>query len=341
MHFAFICFLEKFLFFHCCSFQLSRPPLFFRETNPQPRKHTLWQATSDFTGGQASMYRVHFIQCPQGMMNKHMEKLVHCDPRLQSLSQQNDFALDNLYFEKCSIFEDTEDIKCQKFEHKNDDNQLAPQSSNALLSPQSSASRMDAEVRQQSGTSDVLPGPYPSSVGSAHLIKQDGTSVEGEPHASIFNWNGFRVPGIRRSMSKSDIANHIGYHMYKQMYSGNLPANDAGIGSLGNGNCSNSKVSFDELTRQLLNDTQISDSADERMLMSRVNSLCCLIQRDTGSGQAAPGVCGTDEIYEWKSQTNVPQVRGDGSNGLLPPRQESFSDLVTNLPRISSFPHFL
>jgi hypothetical protein len=320
---------------------LSRPPLFFRETNPQPRKHTLWQATSDFTGGQASMYRVHFIQCPQGMMNKHMEKLVHCDPRLQSLSQQNDFALDNLYFEKCSIFEDTEDIKCQKFEHKNDDNQLAPQSSNALLSPQSSASRMDAEVRQQSGTSDVLPGPYPSSVGSAHLIKQDGTSVEGEPHASIFNWNGFRVPGIRRSMSKSDIANHIGYHMYKQMYSGNLPANDAGIGSLGNGNCSNSKVSFDELTRQLLNDTQISDSADERMLMSRVNSLCCLIQRDTGSGQAAPGVCGTDEIYEWKSQTNVPQVRGDGSNGLLPPRQESFSDLVTNLPRISSFPHFL
>jgi hypothetical protein len=149
---------------------LSRPPLFFRETNPQPRKHTLWQATSDFTGGQASMYRVHFIQCPQGMMNKHMEKLVHCDPRLQSLSQQNDFALDNLYFEKCSIFEDTEDIKCQKFEHKNDDNQLAPQSSNALLSPQSSASRMDAEVRQQSGTSDVLPGPYPSSGDSQYPL---------------------------------------------------------------------------------------------------------------------------------------------------------------------------
>lgn len=38
-------------------FQLSRPPLFFRETNPQPRKHTLWQATSDFTDGQASLYR--------------------------------------------------------------------------------------------------------------------------------------------------------------------------------------------------------------------------------------------------------------------------------------------
>ncbi len=37
----------------CCS-QVSQPPLFFKETNPQPRKHTLWQATSDFTGGQAT-----------------------------------------------------------------------------------------------------------------------------------------------------------------------------------------------------------------------------------------------------------------------------------------------
>jgi len=37
--------------------KLARPPLFFKETDPQPRKHTLWQATSDFTGGQASMHR--------------------------------------------------------------------------------------------------------------------------------------------------------------------------------------------------------------------------------------------------------------------------------------------
>lgn len=37
--------------------QLARQPLFFRETNPQPRKHTLWQATADFTNGQASIHR--------------------------------------------------------------------------------------------------------------------------------------------------------------------------------------------------------------------------------------------------------------------------------------------
>lgn len=42
----------------CCFIvQLSRQPLFFKETNPQPRKHTLWQATSDFTDGQASIHK--------------------------------------------------------------------------------------------------------------------------------------------------------------------------------------------------------------------------------------------------------------------------------------------
>ncbi|KAF3672087.1 putative 50S ribosomal protein L35, chloroplastic-like [Capsicum annuum] len=39
---------------------LTLVPLFFKETNPQPRKHTLWQATSDFTDGQASLHRTVF-----------------------------------------------------------------------------------------------------------------------------------------------------------------------------------------------------------------------------------------------------------------------------------------
>lgn len=37
--------------------QLNQPPQFFRETNPQPRKHTLWHPASDFTGGQAPTFR--------------------------------------------------------------------------------------------------------------------------------------------------------------------------------------------------------------------------------------------------------------------------------------------
>nr|GMC77821.1 uncharacterized protein LOC109155298 [Ipomoea batatas] len=89
---------------------LARQPLFFRETNPQPRKHTLWQATSDFTGGQASMNRRHYLQCPQGLLGKHFEKLVQCDPRLNFLSQQAEIKLDSPYFEsKISIFEDPDE----------------------------------------------------------------------------------------------------------------------------------------------------------------------------------------------------------------------------------------
>lgn len=87
--------------------QLTRQPLFFRETNPQPRKHTLWQATSDFTGGQASLHRRHYLQCPQGLLGKHFEKLIQCDPRLNFLSQQVEIELECPYFEpKTSVFDE-------------------------------------------------------------------------------------------------------------------------------------------------------------------------------------------------------------------------------------------
>ncbi|KAK9060660.1 hypothetical protein SSX86_021366 [Deinandra increscens subsp. villosa] len=69
---------------------LGKQPLFFRETDPQPRKHTVWQATTDFTGGEASTYRQHYLECSQGVLNKHYEKLIQCDTRLNFLSQQAD-----------------------------------------------------------------------------------------------------------------------------------------------------------------------------------------------------------------------------------------------------------
>ncbi|XP_022135015.1 uncharacterized protein LOC111007119 isoform X2 [Momordica charantia] len=84
---------------------MSRRPLFFMETNPQPRKHTLWQATADFTDGKVSMHRQHFLQCPQRLLNKHFEKLVQCDSHLNFLSQQPEIVLGSPYFEpKASVF---------------------------------------------------------------------------------------------------------------------------------------------------------------------------------------------------------------------------------------------
>lgn len=38
--------------------QLGNPPAYYRESDPMPRKHTVWQQSSDFTGGQAPLHRL-------------------------------------------------------------------------------------------------------------------------------------------------------------------------------------------------------------------------------------------------------------------------------------------
>ncbi|XP_058203084.1 uncharacterized protein LOC131317563 [Rhododendron vialii] len=62
--------------------QLKQSPLFFRETNPQPRKHTIWHEAPDFTEGQARICRIHLVKFPPGTLDKHYEKLLQCDDHL-------------------------------------------------------------------------------------------------------------------------------------------------------------------------------------------------------------------------------------------------------------------
>lgn len=83
--------------------ELSRPPLFFREISPQPRKHTLWHSTTDFTDGQATMYRHHSVQFPAGVLNRHFEKLLKCDSRLKVLSEQGNSVTNSCFFENKSM----------------------------------------------------------------------------------------------------------------------------------------------------------------------------------------------------------------------------------------------
>lgn len=48
------------------------------------------------------------MQCPQGLLGKHFEKLIQCDPRLNFLSQQADITLESPYFEpRISVFDDS------------------------------------------------------------------------------------------------------------------------------------------------------------------------------------------------------------------------------------------
>ncbi|KAG8363896.1 hypothetical protein BUALT_Bualt19G0070200 [Buddleja alternifolia] len=68
--------------------ELNQPPVFQREINPQPKKHTVWQHASDFTHGQATTWRRHYVSFPPGILDKHYERLLQCDERLLDISRK-------------------------------------------------------------------------------------------------------------------------------------------------------------------------------------------------------------------------------------------------------------
>ena len=77
------------------------------------RKHTLWQATSDFTGGQATICRRHFLQCPHGLLNRHYEKLIQCDPRLNLLTKKAFLSESSPCFKsKSAVVQDRDEQSC-------------------------------------------------------------------------------------------------------------------------------------------------------------------------------------------------------------------------------------
>ncbi|TQD91757.1 hypothetical protein C1H46_022599 [Malus baccata] len=67
---------------------LNQPPTFHRESDPQPRKHTMWNVASDFTNGQALIHRRHYAQFPPGALDKHYKKLIQCENRFLEMSQR-------------------------------------------------------------------------------------------------------------------------------------------------------------------------------------------------------------------------------------------------------------
>ncbi|KAJ3699050.1 hypothetical protein LUZ61_002755 [Rhynchospora tenuis] len=326
---------------------LARPPLFFKETDPQPRKHTLWQATSDFTGGQASINRRHFLQCPSGLLSKNFEKLVQCDPRLHLLSQQPEIVLESPFFEpRCAMFEDMEQKKPHCFSRLQDEREP---SFSGFIDPGSPSLSLSAksEGRDSIGT---LTDFNPQASNGAQVSTSSSQKVLRNPSL----WEQLNVQGLlKASMSVDDLVNHLGNCISEQMTSGNsnLP-----------GNAMPPKEMLEDLAQYLLSDTQAASSSDEKSLMARVNSLCCLIQKDTnnagGQNNMQPmhgnvsdedadsdGV-GEDEDVNSKLtiQLNMNNNNGDDSKeekqaGMS--RKDSFGDLLLHLPRIASMPQFL
>ncbi|XP_028776809.1 uncharacterized protein LOC114733503 isoform X2 [Neltuma alba] len=174
---------------------LARQPLFFRETNPQPRKHTLWQATADFTDGQASKYRQHFLQCPQGLLNKHFEKLIQCDARLNFLSQQPAIILDSPYFDtRPAAFVEPDESKDHCLNQVNDKVTVSS-CVQGIGSPHASqSSSFNIEISDPScitldSRSREVPSPSSGS-GCSETESKDPR-----------NWDQIKVPGLRPSMS--------------------------------------------------------------------------------------------------------------------------------------------
>ncbi|CAN4113283.1 unnamed protein product [Withania somnifera] len=291
---------------------LARQPLFFQETNPQPRKHTLWQATSDFTDGQASLNRKHFLQCPPGVLNKHYEKLIQCDVRLNFLSQQPELALESPYFDtKATVFENIDELK---------DHGLDPVGSgkgSPLSSIQDAASPAAAQSSSVSFEQPDLLGaaperllrdaPSPSSVIDTHAI--------------------------------GDNANSVRYDSQEMRSLEQLKSDEA----------LECKGILEDIAQIWLSDTQGTTASDEKSLMKKVNSLCCLLQDEShlnGENHLQKPVHSNDACSSSACEDKENnKENGENFAGGKPtpsiPRRDSFGDLLLHLPRIVSLPKFL
>lgn len=163
-------------------------------------------------------------------------------------------------------------------------------------------------------------------------------SSGGNQRLNIANWDQIKFPGIRPSMSMSDLVNHIGHCISEQITSSNpVLSRDGG------------KEIFEEITHYLLSDSQLLTATDEQTLMTRVNSLCCLLQdpetmqnlqaKTSGGLQAANEGEPKDMGTHFSTAENEPSSSCKQAPGMS--RKDSVGELLLNLPRIASLPQFL
>ncbi|KAD2806140.1 hypothetical protein E3N88_39517 [Mikania micrantha] len=142
----------------------------------------------------------HILQCPQGLLGKHYEKLIQCDPRLNFLSQQRELALESPYFEKRRSVLDEPN---ESTEHT-----LSSEGHNTIdlhgmtsSGGQSSSSRSEFHDPSVGPSEFLRETPSPSSVmdtsASEEIRTCDNKELKG------------LVPGLHSSMSMSDLVNHI------------------------------------------------------------------------------------------------------------------------------------
>lgn len=160
-----------------------------------------------------------------------------------------------------------------------------------------------------------------------------------------------KVPGFHSSMSVSDLVSHIGNCITERRAAGDplLSAEEL-----------QSTDVMEDLTRYLFSDSQVSAS-DEQAFLSRVNSLCSLLQKDdstAGHLQTTEKHNDMDMQNDRQNDSTAPAREvaiteercGSGAEpkneSTRPKRQvmlrnESVGELLLNLPKIASLPHIL
>lgn len=164
--------------------------------------------------------------------------------------------------------------------------------------------------------------------------------------------NQIKLPGLRPSMSVGDLVNHIGDCISEQMRSDHP---DASVDE------TQKFEILEEITQYLLNDTQSLTSSDEKAIMSRVNSLCCLLQKEDKRVQNLPVINSENigdptagntrqDVQPWHETRTTNSVLaagseigvgGDQHQDANMSRKDSVGDLLLHLPRIASLPQFL
>ncbi|RRT42784.1 hypothetical protein B296_00054219 [Ensete ventricosum] len=280
------------------------------------KRKLVWEILEGGLKSKVEIQWKHFLQCPQGLLSKHLEKLIQYDPRLYALSREPDI-LESPFFEpRCHPFDKLKDSygsSIQEFQ----DSALACAGRSTSAKGSTSVDVSIAEIHP------------PSSVLEPPASKGNGAVGTGETKNQSC-WDHLTVPGLKPSMSISDIINQIGYCISDQFASRNPHSSGTVI-------CDKEML---ELVESLFTDSQMPAS-DERSIMLKVNSFCCLLQ-DAGVVHSQQMNCGgpltTDNGFCPEEESNKASSRRTAANIS---RKDSFGELLMHLPHIASLPQFL
>lgn len=162
------------------------------------------------------------------------------------------------------------------------------------------------------------------------------------------NWDRIKAPGLHTSMSMSDLVSHLENRISEQGTSENPTLSSEEWQSL---------QILDDIKRCLFSESQNLPDSDEKSLMSRVDSLCCLLQKDAPSGSNTQlkrdnninlslMQNGEDDESSSDGSLSTEKKAGDGEDVSGPDqvssmsRKDSVGELLLNLPRIASLPQF-